>query len=123
MKKILIVDDHSDIRRLLHITLAKEFEIFEAEDGVSALESIRRNLPHIVLLDVMMPGELDGLQVLEAIKANPRTKDTKVAMVSARGQVADNEEAKVRGADAYFAKPFSPLKIIAWVRECAARGE
>jgi CheY-like chemotaxis protein len=117
MKKVLIVDDHSDIRRLLSITLGKEYEIMEAEDGVSALESIRRHLPRIVLLDVMMPGEMDGLQVLDAIKADPRTRDTLVAMVTARGQVADGDDARKRGADAYFIKPFSPLQVVAWVRE------
>jgi CheY-like chemotaxis protein len=117
MKKVLIVDDHSDIRRLLSITLGKEYEIMEAEDGVSALESIRRHRPQIVLLDVMMPGEMDGLQVLDAIKADPHNRDTLVAMVTARGQVADGDDARKRGADAYFIKPFSPLQVVAWVRE------
>ena len=63
-----------------------------------------------------MPGELDGLQVLDAIKADPNTKDTLVAMVTARGQVADGDDARRRGADAYFIKPFTPLQVVAWVR-------
>lgn len=117
MKKVLIVDDHSDIRRLLSITLGKEYEIMEAEDGVTALESIRRHRPDVVLLDVMMPGEMDGLQVLDTIKADPHLQDTLVAMVTARGQVADGDDARRRGADAYFIKPFSPLQVVAWVRE------
>jgi CheY-like chemotaxis protein len=117
MKKVLIVDDHTDIRRLLSITLGKDYEIIEAEDGVTALESIRRHRPQIVLLDVMMPGEMDGLQVLDAIKADPQLHDTLVAMVTARGQVADGDDARKRGADAYFIKPFSPLQVVAWVRE------
>ena len=116
MPAILIVDDHSDIRRLLSITLGKEFEILEAEDGVSALAAIRRHQPKAVLLDVMMPGEMDGLQVLDAIKSDPKTKDILVAMVTARGQVADGDDARKRGADAYFIKPFSPLQVVAWVR-------
>jgi CheY-like chemotaxis protein len=117
MTQILIVDDHSDIRRLLAITLGKEFELLEAEDGVGALDIIRRQHPRIVLLDVMMPGEMDGLQVLEAIKANPQNHDILVAMVTARGQAADSDDARRRGADAYFIKPFSPLQVVAWVRE------
>lgn len=117
MRKILIVDDHSDIRRLLTITLGREYEILEAEDGSSALEKVRHHQPDLVLLDVMMPGELDGLQVLDAIKSDPRTKNTVVAMVTARGQVADGDEARRRGADAYFVKPFSPLQVVSWVRE------
>ena len=116
MNTILIVDDHSDIRRLLSITLGKEFQIMEAEDGTSALEIIRHHHPDAVLLDVMMPGELDGLQVLDAIKADPATRNTLVAMVTARGQAADHDDARKRGADAYFIKPFSPLQVVAWVR-------
>lgn len=116
MTTILIVDDHSDIRRLLSITLGKEFQILEAEDGIGALEAVRHHRPKAVLLDVMMPGEMDGLQVLDAIKADPATRDTLVAMVTARGQSADHDDARKRGADAYFIKPFSPLQVVAWVR-------
>jgi CheY-like chemotaxis protein len=116
MNTILIVDDHSDIRRLLSITLGKEFHILEAEDGVSALAAVRQHRPKVVLLDVMMPGEIDGLQVLETIKADPDTRDILVAMITARGQVADHDDARARGADAYFIKPFSPLQVVTWVR-------
>lgn len=117
MKKVLIVDDHSDIRRLISITLGKDYEIIQAEDGISALEAVARHHPPIVLLDIMMPGEMDGLQVLDAIKANPKTHSTLVAMLTARGQASDTADAKRRGADAYFIKPFSPLQIVTWVRE------
>lgn len=117
MNYILIVDDHADIRRLLSITLGKQYEIVEADNGTAALYAIRRYQPKVVLLDVMMPGEVDGLQVLEAIKSNPKTRDTLVAMVTARGQQSDAEEANRRGADAYFVKPFSPLQVVTWIRE------
>ncbi|MFZ4537718.1 response regulator transcription factor [Propionivibrio sp.] len=117
MTKILIVDDHSDIRRLLRITLGKSYEVLEAEDGMTALEIIRRQHPAVVLLDIMMPGEIDGLQVLDTIKNDPALKDTLVAMVTARGQSGDYEIGKKRGADAYFIKPFSPLQVVTWIRE------
>ena len=116
MKSILIVDDHADIRRLLSITMGKEFDIIEAEDGLAAMDAIRRQHPSVVLLDVMMPGDMDGLQVLDAIKSDPKTRDILVAMVTARGQLADSEDARLRGADAYFIKPFSPLQVVARVR-------
>lgn len=116
MARILIVDDHPVIRRLLTVTLESDYELIEAEDGVGALDAIRRHQPQLVLLDVMMPGELDGLQVLDAIRANPLTQDILVAMVSARGQDADRDTARERGADAYFVKPFSPLHMRDWVR-------
>lgn len=117
MNYILIVDDHADIRRLLSITLGKQFEIIEADNGTAALYAIRRYQPKVVLLDVMMPGEIDGLQVLEAIKSNPKTRSTLVAMVTARGQQVDSDEASRRGADAYFIKPFSPMQVVSWIRE------
>ncbi len=117
MDTILIVDDHDDIRRLLSITLGKEFHIIEAEDGASALAAVRHHRPKVVLLDVMMPGEVDGLQVLEVIRADPDTRATLVAMITARGQVADHDDARARGADAYFIKPFSPMQVAAWVRK------
>jgi CheY-like chemotaxis protein len=65
LTKILIVDDHSDIRRLVSITLGKTYEILEAEDGVAALEVIRRKSPEVVLLDIMSkrptpPSVLNG---------------------------------------------------------------
>lgn len=116
MKTILIVDDQPDIRRLLQATLGKQYAIVMAEDGSTALQAIAQHRPQLVLLDVMMPGELDGLQVLEQIKSNPHTRDTLVAVLSARGQAVDQEIARTKGADAYFIKPFSPLQVVTWVR-------
>ena len=117
MTKILIVDDHSDIRRLLAMTLGKGYELLEAEDGATALDIVRRHAPKVVLLDIMMPGAMDGLQVLEKIKGDPLSRGTAVAMITARGQAADGDDARKRGADAYFIKPFSPLEVVAWVRD------
>lgn len=120
MSKILLVDDHSDIRRLVRITLGKAYEVLEAEEGVTALEIARRQKPDLVVLDVMMPGEMDGLQVLDAIKADPNLIMTRVIMVTARGQVQDHENGIKRGADAYFIKPFSPLQLVAAIKEILA---
>ena len=117
MAQILIVDDYADIRRLLSVTLGKKFTLAEAEDGMAAMEVIRRDPPQLVLLDVMMPGEMDGLAVLEAIKGDPKTRHIQVAMLTARGQAVDSEEANHLGADAYFVKPFSPLQLVGWVRD------
>lgn len=121
MNKILLVDDHSDIRRLIRITLGKSFEVLEAEDGATGLDIARKQKPDLVVLDIMMPGTLDGLQVLEAIKADPGLVDTRVIMVTARGQANDYEAGMVRGADAYFIKPFSPLQLVACIKEILAR--
>lgn len=117
MRHVLIVDDHTDIRRLLSVTLGREFIVREAEDGRSAMEQLAQQPPDLILLDVMMPGEMSGLQVLQAIKSNAATRHIPVGMVTARGQVADGDEARRLGADAYFVKPFSPLQVMTWVRE------
>jgi DNA-binding response OmpR family regulator len=117
MKKVLLVDDHSDIRRLIRITLGNEFEVLEAEDGVSGLKLALQTQPDLVVLDVMMSGEINGLQVLDAIKSAPSLTDTCVFMVTARGQVSDYDDGMQRGADAYFIKPFSPLQLVAAIKE------
>jgi DNA-binding response OmpR family regulator len=112
---ILVIDDHPDIRRLLRLTLEKNYVVLEAADGRSALQMLARHRPPLVLLDIMMPGELDGLQVLDAIKNDPQLQCTLVAMVTARAQTMDSIDARMRGADAYFIKPFTPRDIRAWV--------
>lgn len=117
MRKILLVDDHADIRRLLRITLGKAYDVLEADEGVTALEIARCEKPDLVVLDVMMPGEMDGLQVLDAIKADPALLKTRVIMVTARGQAKDYEYGMQRGADAYFIKPFSPLQLVAAINK------
>jgi CheY-like chemotaxis protein len=116
MNQVLVVDDHFDVRQLLHIALGREFEILDADNGVDALNAVLHHNPRVVLLDVMMPGKLDGLQVLDAIKSDRRCMDTYVAVISARGQQADKDEAYRFGADAYFTKPFSPISLVNWVR-------
>jgi DNA-binding response OmpR family regulator len=121
MKKVLLVDDHSDIRRLVRITLGKQFDVLEAEDGKTAFAIVKSQLPDLVVLDVMMPGEMDGLQVLDAIKADPLLAATRVIMVTARGQARDYEDGMHRGADAYFIKPFSPLQLVAAIKEALAK--
>ena len=120
MAKVLLVDDQSDIRRLIRITLGKSFEVIEAEDGVTGLALARHERPDLVVLDVMMPGTLDGLQVLDAIRADPALQGTRVIMVTARGQAHDYEAGMARGADAYFIKPFSPLQLAACIKETLA---
>jgi DNA-binding response OmpR family regulator len=123
MYKVLIVDDQIDIRRMMHIALSDNFELLEAEDGLTALELVRLHKPDVVLLDVMMPGDIDGLQVLQKIRADPQTRDMRVIMVSAKGQVSDYELGMQMGANAYFVKPFSPLQLLVAINEQLAQHE
>ena len=117
MYKVLIVDDQIDIRRMMSIVLGDDYALLEAEDGITALNLVRQHKPDVVLLDIMMPGDLDGLQVLQAIRNDPEIKHTCVIMVSAKGQVTDSALGMQMGANAYFVKPFSPLQLLAAIKE------
>lgn len=111
--KLLIVEDQPDIRNLIRATLEfEDYEIHEAQDGRSGLDKFVALRPDVALLDIMMPGEIDGLQLCERIKKNANGSRTCVILLSARGQKADVELGLKAGADAYLVKPFSPLELI-----------
>jgi len=111
--KILIVDDQADLRKLIRLTLQMhDWELFEAQSGAQALAMATTLRPDLILLDVMMPGELNGLQVCKAIKADPELKSIKVFLLTARGQQKDIAQGLDAQADAYLVKPFSPLELL-----------
>lgn len=111
MKKILIVEDHADIRRLIRMTLEFEnYAIFEAADGERGLYMAQEVKPDLVLLDVMMPGGIDGLTVCRLLKAQPNPP--RILLLTARGRSEDLQEGVLAGSDAYLVKPFSPLQLI-----------
>jgi two-component system, OmpR family, phosphate regulon response regulator PhoB len=113
MKKLLIVEDHADIRKLLRMTLEYDnFDVHEASNGDVGLAMARDIAPDIVLLDLMMPGHLNGLDVCRHIKADPNMQHTKVIMLTARGKASDQEAGTQAGADAYLMKPFSTLQVL-----------
>lgn len=113
MKKILIVEDHADIRRLIRMTLEfEDCEIHEAADAATGWDLAREVQPDVVLLDVMMPGALDGLDLCRAIKSDTRLRNVPVIVLSARGSSADREAGLQCGADAYLVKPFSPMQLL-----------
>ena len=112
--KILIVDDQPDIRKLIVITMEAEgLELHEAANGQDAWQMAQTLRPDVVLLDVMMPGSLDGFDVCKKIKADLVLQNiTKVVLLTARGQLADVAKGKAAGCDAYLIKPFSPLELL-----------
>lgn len=113
MKKILIVEDQAEIRELIRVTLEFEnYEIHEAVNGDEGLARARTLKPDLMLLDVMMPGSLDGLQVCQRVKGDVALKKTKVVMLTARDSAADKQAGAKAGADQYLHKPFSPLELI-----------
>lgn len=111
MRKVLIVDDQDTIRKMLRLTLSGRYDLYEAQEATEAWDAIRRVRPEAVILDVMMPGEMDGYQLCARVKADAELRGTHIVMVTARGQEADRATGAAAGADAYFIKPFSPLAL------------
>lgn len=115
-KKILIADDNENIREALTYLLEDEgYKLWLAKDGADALKKVREFKPDVLFLDIMMP-EINGYDVCRKIKADPELKSTYVIMLTAKGQVAEQERGKEVGADEYIVKPFSPMEILAKVK-------
>ena len=120
MPKILIVDDDPVIRNLLEQILEPfqehGVELMTAENGVVALEAVRRERPDIIFLDVMMP-KLNGFEVCKIIKNDDEIKDSYIIMLTAKGQEVDKQKAKDVGVDCYITKPFNISELIGKVDE------
>lgn len=113
--RILIVDDQPDIRKLIRLTLQHldDAELHEADNGGDGWRLAQDIKPDLMLLDVMMPGELDGYQVCAKVKNHPvLAGQTKVILLTARAQLEDQERGRKAGSDAYLTKAFSPLKLL-----------
>lgn len=111
MKKILIVDDQDVIRKMMRLALSGRYELYEAADSAAAWDVLQKVHPDAVILDIMMPGGVDGYQLCEKIRQDDGLQKIYVVMVTARGQAADRDKGLAAGANAYFVKPFSPLSL------------
>ena len=115
-KKILIADDNANIRDALTYLLEDEgYELLLAKDGAETIRKVRDHHPDILFLDIMMP-ELNGFDVCKTIKNDPLLRTTYVIMLTAKGQVAEQERGKEVGADEYIVKPFSPMELLTKVK-------
>jgi DNA-binding response OmpR family regulator len=122
MKKILIVDDRAEVRELVEVTLrSSEYISLQAESGEKAIEIAKAERPHLIIMDIMMPGGMDGLETTRILKGDPETRESVIIMLTAKGQEIDREEGFKAGADDYFVKPFSPLDLIRKVDEVLGR--
>ncbi|MBN1576755.1 MAG: response regulator [Chitinispirillaceae bacterium] len=112
MKKILIVDDCHEIRQLVMTTLDfDEFEVFEAANGAKAIEMAQKHHPDLIIMDVAMPGPIDGIEATRRIKSNPETVKCQIIILT--GSRTDRrKEGVAAGACDVLSKPFSPLGLI-----------
>ena len=115
MKKVLVLEDEPNIRSFVVINLKRAgYETIEAGDGEEALEQIRRNPDvKVALLDIMLPGEMDGFEVCRRIRAG--NSQMGIIMLTARTQEMDKVTGLMTGADDYVTKPFSPAELTARV--------
>ena len=118
MYNILAVDDDKEIVKAIEIYLGKEnYKVYKAYDGEGALEQIKNNKIHLVILDIMMPKK-DGLETLEEIR---KDKNIPVIMLSAKSEDIDKINGLNIGADDYVTKPFNPIELIARVNALIRR--
>jgi two-component system chemotaxis response regulator CheY len=110
---VLVVDDDPFIRKLVATTLedVSDFDLYEASDGIQAIEVAEREQPTIVFLDVDMP-RMDGIAVCRALRANPSTSAATIVILTATHGSGIEAEAEDAGADLFLTKPFSPLELL-----------
>lgn len=118
--RVLVVDDDAVLRELITTTLTGAgFEVTTAGDGRTALGMIDKQLPNLVVLDVMMP-HLSGVEVCRRLRGASRTGHLPIIMLTARIHVQHESEGLMAGADLYLPKPFSPRVLLARVEQLLA---
>jgi two-component system, OmpR family, phosphate regulon response regulator PhoB len=121
MKRVLIIEDESDLAELIAFNLENEgFRAMIALDALSALEALRDDPPDLVLLDLMLPG-MSGLEICKLLKSREKTVGIPVIMVTAKGEEIDRVVGFEMGVDDYVTKPFSPRELLLRVKAVLRR--
>jgi two-component system cell cycle response regulator DivK len=116
-KRILVVEDQEDNRRILRDLLTNAgYEIIEAENGEQALAVAARERPDLILMDIQLPL-LDGYEVTRRIKADPALRAIPIIAITSYALSGDENKARAAGCDAYVTKPYSPRALLAKIRE------
>ena len=117
MKRILVVEDTPDNRQILRDLLTSAgYALIEAVDGAAGVAAAIEHVPDLVLMDIQLPV-IDGYEATRRIRANPATAKIPVIAVTSYALSGDEAKARAAGCDGYVAKPFSPRKLLATVRE------
>lgn len=121
--KILVVDDEPDIRELIEYNLKKEgYEVIVAQNGLEAIESAKKHLPNLILLDIMMP-EMDGIEACRNIRLMPEFKDTFIVFLTARNEEYSEVSGFNVGADDYITKPIKPRILMSRISALLRRNK
>ena len=109
---VLVVEDDPTILQLLEVNFEMEgFDVLKATDGVVGLELARIHSPDVIVSDVMMPN-MSGIELVVALKDDPKTDSIPILLLSAKAQGTDIRQGVTAGADDYVTKPFEPLGLI-----------
>jgi DNA-binding response OmpR family regulator len=115
-KSILVVDDEPNILLSLEFLMQQEgYEVRTATNGDEALLAVGEKQPDLILLDIMMP-KLDGFEVCQKIRSNPKWKDIRIVILTAKGREVDQEKGLALGADDYIKKPFATKQLVKKVK-------
>jgi two-component system cell cycle response regulator DivK len=116
-RRILVVEDHEDNRRILRDLLTNVgFQLIEAETGPDGVEMAKMHQPDLILMDLQLPG-IDGYEAARQIKADPRLSSVPIIAVTSYALSGDEERALAAGCSAYISKPYSPRQLLASIRE------
>ena len=122
-KKILIVDDDISITLSISFVLEKEgYVVTTAVDGEEAVKKAKEELPHLIVLDIMLP-KINGFEVCKRLKANAQTREIRIIMLTAKGDEKDKRLAEELGVNGYITKPFDIDTLLSEIRKGVANGE
>ena len=119
--KILLVDDEPDILEIVGYNLRNEgYQIFTANNGQEAIKSAKKNIPHLILLDIMMP-EMDGIEACEKIRKISSLENVIISFLTARGEDYSQVAGFESGADDYITKPVKPKVLVSKIKSLLRR--
>ena len=111
--RILVVEDQDSIRRMIEaLVQARGYQVTAVSSGAKAIDVALTDAPDIVLLDLNLPGQYDGFDVCQRLRADPTTRTVPVVIISAMDDDESRARATAAGATAYYTKPFSPIALL-----------
>jgi DNA-binding response OmpR family regulator len=111
--RILIVEDSDSIRKMIEALVStRGHDVHAVPTGAKGIESAHAKVPDVILLDLNLPGSLDGFDVCTRLRADPATKSVPILIISAMDDAGSKQRALEAGANAYYTKPFSPTALL-----------